>query len=463
MNRHLTIEGDLSFFPALAEGKLDVQWTKVVGPKGRNLLAPLSKAEAAEAAERARAGFGSLSWSRDGLRSEAQLTLSVDAERPGLVRAEGKAKLKVPLTYVRLELPCKAGATAAAEGRTATIRRCEGDFLELEWSSQDEPVLVVRNAAGQRLGCAGSNSLPVFTGGRTLLDLAYGDLPVKVQGVRLSCDVKGKVASVLLAVPRDLAEKAVAVTATPEPVVDGERPFKVAAPRTLWDPPVSLGLKTTTAAAVKAGVRIQAARTYAMSDYNQPKVLVSLPRLDNSLYATIEFPEATLLDRGGKPVGHREDSIWVQWPDLANEVRFSPESGEGQVEFARARGTVKIRYPVAMRVVTLTRAAPAAEGLKAQFKGTRVIIIGESTAEPELKAPSFAPHAFDLVRAYDASGERVRQLGWEERQDDRHLLAYWGEPSEVRVLVADRWEELELPYDLPPAPLLPAGGEGLKP
>ena len=463
MNRHLTIEGDLSFFPALASGTLDVQWTRVVGPRGKNVLAPLGKAEAAEAAERARAGFGAPRWSRDGLRAETQLTLTVDAERPGLVKAEGKARLKVPLTHDRFALPCAAGARATVEGRTATMRRCENDFLQVDWPGTDDPELVVLDASGRRLACGGADTIPVFSGGRSMLELAYADLPVKVVGKRISCNARGKVAAAQLVVPRTFAEKTVAVTATPEPVVDGEKPFKVAAPRTLWEAPAGLGLARTTPAAVRAGLKVAASRTYAMSDYNQPKVVVSLPRLDNSLYATMEFPEATLLDRAGKPVAHKEDSVWVQWPDLSNEVRFSPEGGEGVVDFARARGTVKVRYPVAMHTVTLTRAAPAAEGLKAEFKGPRVTITGESTEEPRLSAPSFAPHAFDLVRAYDAAGERLRQLGGETWYDDRHLLAFWGEPAEVRLVVADRWEDLEVPYDLAPAPLLPAGREGLKP
>lgn len=463
MNRHLTVEGDLSFFPALAQGTLEVQWTRVVGPRGKNVLAPPGKAEAAEAAERARAGFGAPAWSRDGLRSEAQLTLTVDAERPGLVRAEGKARLKVPLAHDRFELPCAAGAKATVEGRTATVRRCENDFVQVDWPGVDDPVLVVRNAAGRGLACGAQDAIPVFAGGKTMLELAYAELPVKVVGKRLSCNAKGKVGSVVLTHPRTWAERTVAVTATPEPVVDGDRPFKVAAPRFLFEPPVGVGLARTTAAAVRSGIKVLASRSYAMSEYNQPKVVVALPRLDNSLYATMEFPEATLTDKAGKAVPHREDSVWVQWPELTNEVRFSPESGEGVVEFARARGTVKVRYPVAMHTVSLSRAAPAAEGLKAEFRGTRVTITGEPTEEPRLSAPSFAPHAFDLVRAYDAGGERLRQLGGETWYDDRHLLAFWGEPVEVKVVVADRWEELELPYDVAPAPLLPAGREGLKP
>jgi len=116
-----------------------------------------------------------------------------------------------------------------------------------------------------------------------------------------------------------------------------------------------------------------------------------------------------------------------------------------------------------MHAVTLTRAAPAAEGLRAEFRGTRVAITGEPGEEPRLSAPSFAPHAFDLVRAFDASGERVRPLSGEAWSGDRHLLAFWGEPTEVRLVVADLWEDFEVPYDLPPAPPLPAGQEGVRP
>jgi len=463
MGRHLTIEGDLSFFPLLAQGTLEVQWTKVLGPGAKNVLGKPSREETTEAAQLARFGLRPVAWSKEGLRSEVTLPLVVDAERAALVKAEGKAKLKVPTTFARIELPCTAGAKATTEGRTATVRRCENDFLQLDWSGTEEPDVVIRDASGRRLAAGPSTSLPVFKGGRTPLELEYRELPVTIEGKRMSFNVHGKVGSVLLVLPKEWTEKTLTVIATPEPTVDGEKPVKVAAPRALWDPPAGTGLTKITAAAVRSGTRVVAARTYAVVDYNQPKVEVRLPRVDNSLYASMEFPEATLVDASGKPVPHREDSIWVRWPELSNEVRFSTESGEGIVELARARGTVKLHFPVAMHTVTLTRAAPVSGALKAEFKGARVTIIGEGTDEPRLSTPSGAPHAFDLVRAFDKNGERLRQIGSESWSDDRHLLAFWGEPVEVRLVVADQWEDLELSYDLPPAQLLPPDKQGMKP
>ena len=461
MGRHLTVEGDLSFFPSLADGTLDVQWSRVVGAGGRNVLGKPSKEEAAELA---RFAPRSLSWSKDGLHTEATLPLLVEADRAALAKAEGKAKLKVPLTYERLELPCTNGAKVEGGGQTATVKRCENDFLQVDWTGKEEPVVVIRDAAGRRLAAGPTTSMPLLKGGRTPLELEYGDLPITIEGKRMSFNVHGKVASAVLALPRGLTERSVTVAATPEPVVEGEtRPVKVPAPRALWEPKAGTGLVTTTPAAVRSGTRIVAARTYAMVDYNQPKVEVRLPRTDNSLYATMEFAEATLVGQNGKTVPHRQESVWVMWPGLNDEVRFASESGEGIVEFARARGTVKIRYPVAMRSVTLTKAAPTSGALKAEFRGARVAITGEATDEPRLSTPTGAPHAFDLVRAYDKNGERLRKVGSETWSDDRHLLAFWGEPVEVRLVQADQWEELELPYDLPPAPLLPADKAGTKP
>lgn len=462
VGRHLTVEGDLSFFPLLALGTLDVQWTRVVGPAGRNLLGKPSKEEAAEFA---RFGLRPLAWSKEGLHSEVTLPLVVGAERSPLVKAEGKAKLKVPTTFTRLELPCSAGAEATSEGRIATIKRCENDFLQLDWAGAEEPEVVIRDASGRRLAAGPTTTQPVFKGGRTPLDLEYRELPVTIEGKRMSFNVHGKVASVLLVLPKTWAEKTLAVTATPEPTVDGEKPVKVAVPRTLWDPPAGTGLVTTSAAAVRSGTHIVAARTYAVVDYNQPKLEIHLPRIDNSLYASMELPEATLVDASGKRVAHREDSAWVEWPELTTEVRFSTESGEGLVEFARARGTVKLHFPIAMRSVTLTRAAPVSGTLKAEFKGARVTVIGEGAVEPRLSTPKGAPRAFDLVRAFDKNGERLRQLGSssERRGDGRHLLAFWGEPVEVRLVVADQWEDLDLAYDLPPSRLLPPDKQGQKP
>lgn len=460
MGKRLGIEGELSFFPALADGKLELKWTKVVGPGGKNVL---GKPERAPKGEWRRAGDSAPSWSKEGLRIEATLPLTVNAERPGLVRAEGTATLAVPLRYQRAPLPCTAGARAALGSGSATVRRCQGDFVELDLIGPGEPVLLIRNAAGKRLAVGASNSMPLLAGGRTPLEIEYRDLPLLVEGRRVSLNVLGQVAALELALPAEVAQRTQAVVATPEPAVVRDQPVKVAAARTLWEPPAGTGLVVTTAAAVRAGTRVLAGRTYAVMDYNQPKVVVRLPRLDNSLYASIDFGAATLLDAAGKPVPHQQESVWVQWPSLENEVRFSGEGSAGPLSFARAQGTARVRYPVAMRTVVLTRAAPAAGPLRAEFHGARLALFGENDDGPRLSSPTGAPRAFDLLRAYDEHGERLQQIGPDESNGERHQVAFWGEPAEVRLVVADRWEELELSYDLPPAPLLPADRAGQRP
>ena len=72
------------------------------------------------------------------------------------------------------------------------------------------------------------------------------------------------------------------------------------------------------------------------------------------------------------------------------------------------------------------------------------------------------------IRAYDAAGHQLEQYSQSETSSDpdgvmRKKMAFYGVVARVEIDSVPSWAELELTYDLKPAPLLPAGHEGEDP
>ncbi len=73
-----------------------------------------------------------------------------------------------------------------------------------------------------------------------------------------------------------------------------------------------------------------------------------------------------------------------------------------------------------------------------------------------------------LIRAYDAAGRQLERHGHGETATDddgtyRWHIAFYGEVARVEIDTVEGWVELDLPYNLTPSPLLPAGHEGEDP
>lgn len=85
----------------------------------------------------------------------------------------------------------------------------------------------------------------------------------------------------------------------------------------------------------------------------------------------------------------------------------------------------------------------------------------------DLPKGSFTP-AVEPIRAYDAAGHRLERYENFQKSElagekTRRTIAFWGPVARVRVDAVVRWGEVEIPFDVPAAPKLPAGREGLKP
>src|SRR5262249_50947837 len=90
-------------------------------------------------------------------------------------------------------------------------------------------------------------------------------------------------------------------------------------------------------------------------------------------------------------------------------------------------------------------------------------------AESALKMPEASSvERVEPLRAYDATGRRLERYdGFQKTEASRGVatktVAFWGPVASVSFDVVDGWEKVERPFDLPAAPMRPAGREGIGP
>ncbi|HJV22708.1 MAG TPA: hypothetical protein VJ570_08425 [Holophagaceae bacterium] len=221
--------------------------------------------------------------------------------------------------------------------------------------------------------------------------------------------------------------------------------------------------KRFTEAQLKGEIRILSARSYAMFGYNTPEVRIKLPQVANSSYASIEFGPATLLDDKGKEVPFELEEGGYQENKFSDEIRFRVADSDQIVRFDHVRGQVKVKYPLSVRTTTVSKAKPGPPELAVKLDGPYV-----SFADEEAKLPDTSFTRLKPLRAYDAAGRQLEQHGYSEASYDDsgayvRRTSFFGNVARVELDSVDEWAELELPYDLKPAPMLPAGKEGEAP
>ena len=229
-------------------------------------------------------------------------------------------------------------------------------------------------------------------------------------------------------------------------------------------------LVSVTDAQLKEGTTARASRNYAWMGYNTPEITLQLPAVDNSAYAEVTFEPARLSDKSGKPVAHEvETGIWM--PDLHGfDVRFTPKNAKPDappVEFSKAVGTIKVRYPATARTVVIKAGAPVtAGGAKLSLKGSSLIV--ESPGNWKMLETPFGSGFEEPLRAYNAAGKRLEEDPGQRLQESgetgtRTTRVFKGAVSQVRLDVVDEWAEMDVAYDLAPLPKLPADKAGMTP
>ena len=134
---------------------------------------------------------------------------------------------------------------------------------------------------------------------------------------------------------------------------------------------------------------------------------------------------------------------------IGNEIRFRPLKDSAkdskQVSFHQAKGEIHIRYPLEIRRVVLTRDNPKSGTISANFKSGKVDIQGWDWPGQRFPKSEYSP-----IRAYDQTGKRLKELVFDRQ--------YVGEPVRVEFVDVVKWVDVTIPYNLPPAPLLPPFG-----
>jgi hypothetical protein len=231
-------------------------------------------------------------------------------------------------------------------------------------------------------------------------------------------------------------------------------------------------LASVTDAQLKEGIFARAGRNYAWMGYNTPEVHLQLPAMDNSAYAEVTFDPPKLLDKGGKAVAYEVEHGLYDAETHRHEVRFVPKEAKPDsppVEFARAVGTIKVRYPVAGRTMVIKPgAAPTAAGA-AKVSATPASLVVDAPAGWKMLEAPFGSGMEEPLRVYDAAGKRLEEDGSQRlmhgREDGGQTTThvFKGKVAQVKLDVIDEWAEVDLAYDLPPMSKLPAEGAGTKP
>jgi hypothetical protein len=226
---------------------------------------------------------------------------------------------------------------------------------------------------------------------------------------------------------------------------------------------VQPSFRSFTEAQLRAEIKIISTRSYAVYGYNTPEVRVNLPKVSNSAYSKIEFGPATLLSATGQKVPFELEESGYMDKECASEIRFRIANSDKIIRFARVRGRVKVKYPLAVKTMVITHSKPGPPELAVAIDGPYVNFV-----ESEDKTPQSSFSKLKPLRAYDAQGRQLERHGyWETSTDDNGVdithAAFYGNVARVEIDTVESWVELDLPYDLTPAPLLPAGHEGEDP
>lgn len=218
-----------------------------------------------------------------------------------------------------------------------------------------------------------------------------------------------------------------------------------------------------TAEKLQDQLQVISSRSFAVFGFNNPEVQIRLPRCDNSVYAAVDFSPVRLVDSKGRDVQYERERGLYDHDSHSDEIRFVPVQGKIPVEFARAEGTIHLRYPVRIKTLSLKSGARALEGVTLSIDGPFVSWTGKELTLPESASFSTIPQ----WRAFDASGRRLEghpHKGFSMSKGmTTETYPYWGAVKEVRVDVVDEWAEMEIAYSLPPVEPLPHARIGTAP
>jgi len=421
------VEFDDFLIPNGSFAQLDYKWSKLINAAGKNIL----RAPTAEEKSQDNEFF-----------PDPRVYATV--ANPTLSHAEGKATVRIPCAFAHVEFtPDELDVTKTADPLTVTLKRCAGNavVLTLNWTgNREKPVVILRDAAGASLSIPSS---------RQWLNPDRDN----------SFFADGIIAKVEVFYPTQFATVTLDIKAYAEPgVVKVSSPVVLKSTRYLLKstryqrPEPSREGATLSPDAVKAQTSVVAGRLDTWEDYNRSAIALKLPRVWNSAFTLVDINKPQYFDAGGKAMTGTTEPEIFDYDNYVQEYRL-----RNLQEFARATGTVNIHYPATVKTYVLTPAKPRIGAIGVQFRGAALLIAGLPEGEN-----GFVGEYPVIVNAYDATGRRLRYLncflGNSETRDKVKWFHYgfWGTPVEVHVTIAGGWLPFSIPFDLTPAPKLPA-------
>lgn len=431
----VAIEVDSFLIPNGNLARITTEWTGVFTQAGNNILRAPTEAEQAENKRFSRGAC-------------PKLFLTDTKSIP--VSARGTMNLTVPVKFESVSFTAAdAGQSRQSPAFSVSLETCKGDVARFQVkgisTSVDNVRLVFRDQTGQRIR-------PGLVSCSRLL----GTLNFQVQA-------KGRIASLEIFVPTETVSRSIPVCATSAPVVpkpdlanDARKqedvPVKAAAPRYLV--PVAKPVYVEMDEA-KTKVSIEVLAGFSSSFVNKsPRLVIILPPVANSAKAKIDFGKPELFDAQKRQVNYAaENGFSMPAPFTFEKDLNPPNGGRGALDFVRAAGKVKIRYPARIRQIILTADHPEADGAKALFAGAKVSV-ERAIDNPETRSSEM--REFEIYGC-DATGRELKMTGFASLSSnavkETRSIMFWGEPKEVRIFVVEKWLELEIPYDLIPTPL----------
>ncbi len=411
------VDFDSFLLPNSGYAKVNATWTQLLGEGKKNILRQPTAKEKAD----------------DGKMSSQPLHIYVTDKDAVPMQAQGSVQLHIPCKFSQVTfMPRDTKVTRKDARLSATLESCRNDVAELKLqgiSESDQEVLVFRDVTGGRLQTTASESMTMH-------------------GVKtITTKTSGIIDKIEVYLPVEFVDSRFDVQATAEPTTIGSDNIEAQYPRYVAES-APLKSESLDPATLKSRTQVFAKRSEAMIGENTPEVVVALPRVLNSAYATIDFGTPKLLNSAGGVVPYELENGGFDSKAFSAEVRFTTKGKNQPVKFAHAVGTVHLKYPVKVSLVSLTSAQPAHGVLKAAFHGAKVTLAGY---DGSLEMNSFLPDAITLLRAYDASGRQLKKLNYSGFAANSREYAFWGHPVELRVVQVDQWQTLDIPFDLPPA------------
>jgi len=431
------IEFDGFLVPNGAYATVNCTWAKLVSRQGNNIM------RAPTAEEKEEAGYA--------MNAVSRIYMTDGKQEPAY--AEGKAHLRIPCTFSRVAFTAaEAGVTKQAGKFAVTLNSCRFNraSLRVQAPEKEEPIIIIRDRTGGRLD---EEEWSSWQNGTTH---------------NVEYTLQGLIETIEVLIPIEYAATTVAVVAGTAPDImaaSRNNTVPVAKYPRFMPEPTPAATATLDLAAVTAQTKAALQRCSDYSNFNAPELIITLPSVLNSAFAKIECGEPKLVDAAGKPVPYRLVEQPAARYQSRNIRQFWGEKN-GWAEFTRATGTVRIRYPASFNVVTVTKAQPRAGALAVNFSGALLKIVGID----DLFSANFGlQDRLTLVRAYSGAGLPLKRIesysgsSWGSNVNWQHF-AFWGNPTEARILIVADWLTLDIPLDdLPMPAALPDSQRGKKP